>query len=71
MLTKLIFSVAALIASLSRAWLALTATGMIHGRVPRVTIENRGDLGVSGGLELRNESGDFHIWHDGRILIEH
>ena len=69
-LTKLIFSFSALIASLSFAWLALTATGMIHGRVIRVTMNHEGgDLDLSGSLELHSRG--FDVWHDGSILLTH
>ena len=33
--------------------------GLVHGRSPRVTLEHKGGLDMSGGLELGNETGIF------------
>jgi hypothetical protein len=58
-LTKVTFSFSALITSLAFAWLVLSTTGLVHGRSPRVTLEHKGGLDMSGGLELGNETGIF------------
>ncbi|PYL39176.1 MAG: hypothetical protein DMF36_06010 [Verrucomicrobia bacterium] len=61
-LTKLIASVSALIASLSFAWLVLTATGMIPYR--HVTVHH------DGGVELTTGFGGLDITHSGSLEIE-
>ena len=61
------FDLRPLITSLSFAWFVLTATGMIQDRVVRVTMNHKGDLGLSGSVELTSDR--FDVWHDGGILI--
>lgn len=55
-LPKLIASIAALIASLSFAWIALTITGTIPNHAAKVTLLHGGELELTtgiGGFEMR------------------
>jgi hypothetical protein len=63
LLPKLIASIAALIASLSFAWIAVTITGMIEPR--HVVVYHYGGVGVShdGSVELTTSPVGFQITH--------
>jgi hypothetical protein len=73
-ITKLIFSISALIAALSFAWVALTITGVIPDHIARVTMYHKGNVDLGGGfrlspVELKTGLAGFEIMHSGSIEV--
>ena len=69
-LVKLIASIAALIASLSFAWIALTMTGMISNRHVVVYHDGSVGIGIDGSMEL-SHAGNVGVNHSGSVETTH